>query len=91
MTKTELINKMAGDAGISKKDAESAMNALVSGIQNALKSGDKVLISGLGTFKVKERAARKGRNPKTGEEVTIAASKKVAFSASKELKEAVQG
>lgn len=90
MTKTELINKISGDAGISKKDAETAMNALVSGIQNALKSGDKVLISGLGTFKVKERAARKGRNPKSGEEVMIPASKKVAFSASKELKEAVQ-
>ena len=90
MTKAELIEKMVGEAGVSKKDAEAAMSAMVNGIHGALKNGDKVLISGLGTFKVKERAARKGRNPATGKEIDIAASKKIAFSAAKDLKEFVK-
>lgn len=90
MTKAEMTTAVSERAGISKKDAEAAIESFIEHTKRALRQGEKVAIHGLGTFKVKERAARKGRNPKTGEEVTIAASKKVAFSASKELKEAVQ-
>ncbi len=89
MNKTELVNVVAAEAEISKKAAEAAVNATLDAIAGALKAGDKVQLIGFGTFEVKEVAARTGRNPKTGEEITIAATKKPAFSASKVLKEQV--
>ena len=89
MNKTQLIEAVAAKADIKKKDAEAAVNAMTAAIAEALKAGDKVQLVGFGTFEVKERAAREGRNPKTGETITIAASKTPAFSAGKALKDAV--
>lgn len=90
MNKTELINHVAETADISKKDATKAVDAVFGGITNALAEGDKVQLIGFGTFEVRERAARKGRNPQTGEEIEIAATKVPAFKAGKELKTAVK-
>ena len=89
MNKAELIAAVAAAAEISKKDAETAVNATLDTITNALKEGDKVALVGFGTFEVRERPARKGRNPQTGEEITIEASKLPAFKAGKALKDAV--
>ena len=89
MNKTELIAAVAEKSGLSKKDSEKAVNAAFEAITEALKAGDKVQIIGFGTYEVKERAAREGRNPKTGEAITIAASKAPVFSAGKALKDAV--
>ena len=89
MNKTQLIEAVAAKAGIKKKEAEAAVNAFTAVIEDALKAGDKVQLVGFGTFEVKERAARDGRNPKTGETIKIAASKSPAFSAGKGLKDAV--
>ena len=89
MTKTDLVNVVAAEAQISKKDADAAVAAVFSAITNALKEGDKVQLIGFGTFEVKDVAEREGRNPKTGETITIAAAKKPAFSASKALKDEV--
>lgn len=89
MNKTELITKVAEEAAISKKDATSAVEAVLSSISEALQGGDKVQLVGFGTFEVRERAARKGRNPQTGEEIDIAASKVPAFKPGKALKDAV--
>ncbi|MBR2850227.1 MAG: HU family DNA-binding protein, partial [Clostridia bacterium] len=83
MNKTQLIDVVATKTGLKKKDAEAAVNAVNEAITEALKAGDKVQIIGFGTYEVKERAAREGRNPKTGETITIAASKTPAFSAGK--------
>ncbi len=91
MTKTELINVVASETEVKKKDAEAVINATFNAIVNALKTGDKVALIGFGTFEVKEVAAREGRNPQTGETIKIAASKKPAFSASKTLKDTVNG
>ena len=91
MNKTDLINVVAAEAGLSKKQAESAVNATIAAIAGALKNGDKVQLIGFGTFEVKSVAAREGRNPKTGEVIKIDASKKPAFSASKVLKDQVNG
>ena len=91
MNKTELVNVVAAEAEVSKKDAEAVIAATVNAITEALKSGDKVQLLGFGTFEVKEVAAREGRNPKTGETITIEASKKASFSASKALKDLVNG
>ena len=91
MNKTQLIEAIAAKADIKKKDAEAAVNALTDVIAEALKAGDKVQLVGFGTFEVKERAARDGRNPKTGETIKIEASKSPAFSAGKGLKDAVNG
>ena len=91
MNKTDLVNVVASEANLSKKDAEAALNATLAAISDALKSGDKVQLIGFGTFEVKESAAREGRNPKTGETIKIDAAKKPAFSASKVLKELVNG
>ena len=91
MNKTELINAVAAKAEISKKDAEKALAAVLGSIEDALKAGDKVQLIGFGTFEVKAAAEREGRNPKTGETIKIAASKKPAFSASKALKDEVNG
>ena len=90
MTKVELIAAVAESAGLSKKDAEKAVNGTLNAITEALKQGDKVSLVGFGTFEVRERRERKGRNPQTKEEITIAASKLPAFKAGKALKESVQ-
>ncbi len=90
MTKVELIAAVAADAGLSKKDAEKAVNSTLATITNALKEGDKVSLVGFGTFEVRERPERKGRNPQTKEEITIPASKLPAFKAGKALKDSVQ-
>ena len=89
MNKTQFIEAIAANADIKKKDAEAAVNAMTAVIAEALKAGDKVQIVGFGTFEVKERAAREGRNPRTGEAIKIAASKSPAFSAGKGLKDAI--
>ena len=89
MTRTELIATVAEKTGLSKKDSEKAVNAVFSGITEALASGDKVGIIGFGTFEVKERAARKGVNPRTGEEIEVKASKLPTFKAGKALKDIV--
>lgn len=89
MNKTQLIDAVAAKANIKKKDAEAAVNAVTAAIADALKAGDKVQLVGFGTFEVRERAAREGRNPKTGEKIVIAASKTPAFSAGKALKDSI--
>ena len=89
MNKAELIANVAGSSGLSKKDAEKAINALIENIEGALKKGDKVQLVGFGTFEVRERAARKGRNPQTNQEITIPASKVPAFKVGKALKDAI--
>lgn len=90
MNKTDLINQVAEKAEISKKDAGKAVDALFDSIVDALAGGDKVQLIGFGNFEVRERAARKGRNPKTGEEMDIAASKAPAFKPGKQFKDAIQ-
>ncbi|MBQ1243520.1 MAG: HU family DNA-binding protein [Clostridia bacterium] len=90
MNKTELINAVAAKAEISKKDAEKALAAVLGSIEDALKAGDKVQLIGFGTFEVKERAARTGHNPKTGEAIEIAAAKVPSFKAGAALKDAVK-
>ncbi len=89
MNKTELIAAVAEDAVLSKKDAEKAINAVIGTITNALTDGDKVQLVGFGTFEVRERGARTGKNPRTGEAIKIAASKVPAFKAGKALKDTV--
>ena len=89
MNKTELINAVAERAGITKKDAESAISATIDAITAALAAGDKVQLTGFGSFEVKERAARVGRNPRTGEATEIPASRIPAFKAGKALKDSV--
>ncbi|MBR4696227.1 MAG: HU family DNA-binding protein [Selenomonadaceae bacterium] len=89
MNKTELVAKMAEKSGLTKKDAEKAVNAFFASVEDALVADDKVQIIGFGTFEVKERSARKGRNPQTGKEIDIPASKNPVFKAGKALKDAV--
>ena len=89
MNKTELVANVAEKAGLTKKDAEKAVNALFSSVEEALVANDKVQMIGFGTFEVKERAARTGRNPQTGAEIEIPASKNPVFKAGKALKDAV--
>lgn len=88
--KTELINAVAEQADLSKKDATKAVDAVLDSITAALNSGDKVNLIGFGAFEVRERAARKGRNPQTGDEIEIAATKVPAFKPGKQLKDAVK-
>ncbi|PFS04593.1 HU family DNA-binding protein, partial [Bacillus cereus] len=88
MNKTELIKNVAQTAEISQKEATVVVQSVVDSITNTLAAGEKVQLIGFGTFEVRERAARTGRNPQTGEEMQIAASKVPAFKAGKELKEA---
>ncbi len=90
MNKADLINALAAKNEISKKDAEKAVSAVLDLIGDALKNGDKVQIMGFGSFEVKERAARTGKNPATGESIQIAASKAIVFKAGKALKDSVQ-
>ncbi len=89
MNKSELIEAMAESADISKAAAGRALDGMVEAITGAMKAGDSVSLVGFGTFSVKERAARTGRNPRTGEEIKIAASKIPGFKAGKALKDAV--
>ena len=89
MNKTDLIEVVVKAADLKKKEAEAALNAMTEAVAEALKAGDKVQLVGFGTFEVKARAARSGRNPKTGETIEIAASKHPAFAAGKALKDAV--
>ena len=90
MNKTELINAVAAKAELSKKDAEKALAAVIGSIEEALVAGDKVQLIGFGTFEVKERAARTGHNPKTGEAIEIAAAKVPSFKAGAALKTAIK-
>jgi DNA-binding protein HU-beta len=89
MNKSELIEKVAEKTGLTKKDSGKAVEAVISAIRAALESGDKVSLVGFGTFDVRSREARKGRNPQTGKEISIAARKVPVFKAGKPLKEAV--
>ena len=90
MNKSELIVALAQKADISKKDAEKAISAFIDVVTETLKAGDKVQLVGFGTFESKERPARVARNPRTGEQIEIAASKAPVFKAGKALKDAVQ-
>lgn len=89
MNKTEFVEKVAENAGLTKVQAEAAVNAFVDTLTDVLKSGDKINLKGFGTFEVRERGERTGRNPQTGETMTIAASKSPAFKASSSLKKLV--
>ncbi len=89
MNKTELVAAVAEKAGLSKKDADKAVAAVIDAIVDTLKAGDKVALVGFGTFEVKARAARTGINPATGAKIEIAASKAPAFKAGKALKDAL--
>ncbi|HMQ60220.1 MAG TPA: HU family DNA-binding protein [Flavilitoribacter sp.] len=89
MNKGDLINKIAENAGITKAQADSALEAVLGAIEGALKSGDSVTLVGFGTFSVSNREARTGRNPRTGATVKIAAKKSVKFKAGKKLSESV--
>jgi DNA-binding protein HU-beta len=89
MNKAELVTKIAEKSGLTKKDAEKALSAFVDVVQEALKQGDKVQLVGFGTFEIRERAERKGRNPQTKEEITIPATKAPVFKAGAELKKSV--
>ncbi len=90
MNKTQLIDFIAEKADLSKAQAKTALEATLEGVTGALKEGDQVQLSGFGTFKVNHRAARTGRNPKTGAEIQIAAANVPAFVSGKALKDAVK-
>ena len=89
MTKVDLINNVAEKANITKKDAEVVVGAVISSITEALAEGEKVALTGFGTFEIKERAERMGHNPRNGEAMVIPASKAPVFKAGKALKDAV--
>ena len=89
MNKAELVAKMAEKSGMTKKDTEVALNSFMASVEEALVAGEKVQLVGFGTFETRERAAREGRNPQTGETMKIAASKAPKFKAGKALKDAV--
>lgn len=91
MNKSELIAAIAAKSELTKKDAEKALNACVESIEEALVKGDKVQLVGFGSFEVRTRAERKGRNPQTKKEITIPASKAPVFKAGKALKDVVAG
>jgi DNA-binding protein HU-beta len=90
MTKSDFVDRVASESGLSKKDAGSAVDAVISTIEGALKSGEEVSFTGFGKFHVANRGAREGRNPRTGETMTIAASKVPRFTAGSGLKKAVK-
>ena len=91
MTKKDIVTKVSAEANVDKKVCEAVINGVLDAITEALKEGDKVSLIGFGNFEVKEVAARDGRNPLTGEAIKIEACKKPSFSASKALKDAVNG
>ncbi|API86577.1 HU family DNA-binding protein [Francisella uliginis] len=90
MNKSELVSAIAKEADVTKEVAGSTLDATIEAVTKALKKGDSVTLVGFGTFQVKERSAREGRNPKTGETIQIAASKVPSFKAGKGLKDAVK-
>ena len=90
MTKSDFVDRVATESGLSKKDAGTAVDAVISTIEGALKSGEEVSFTGFGKFHVANRGAREGRNPRTGETMTIAASKVPRFTAGSGLKKAVK-
>jgi len=90
MNKQDLIDSMAKAAGVTKVQAQAALDAFMGSTQSALKKGDKVILVGFGTFSVTKRAARKGRNPQTGKEISIPAKKVVKFKAGAGLQEKVK-
>ncbi len=90
MNKAELVDSIASGAGLSKADAQRALDSMVESIGKALKKGDTVSLIGFGTFSVKKRAARMGRNPATGETIKIKASKTPSFKAGKGFKDAIK-
>lgn len=90
MTKAELIDKIASGTGLSKADASRALDATLNSVRSALKKGQKVTLVGFGTFAVVKRKSRKGRNPRTGQAITIPAAKIPKFTAGKALKDAVK-
>lgn len=85
MNKSELIDAMASESGLSKADAKKALDGFINATSNALQNGDKIALVGFGSFSVSERSARKGKNPRTGEEINIPAKKGVKFKAGSEL------
>jgi len=89
VNKSQLIDKIAADAELSKAAAGRALDSMIEAVTDALKSGDQVALVGFGTFSVRERSARTGRNPQTGQTIQIAAAKVPAFKAGKALKDAV--
>jgi DNA-binding protein HU-beta len=89
-TKAEFVDKVAAKSGLSKKDAGAAVDAVISSIEDSLKSGNEVSFTGFGKFHVADRGAREGRNPRTGETMTIAASRVPRFTAGSGLKKAVK-
>ncbi|MDM8365397.1 HU family DNA-binding protein [Bacillus thuringiensis] len=89
MNKTELIQKVAQETGLKRPQASLAVDTLLESIQQALQNGDNVQLIGFGSFEVRERAAREGRNPQSGESIAIPARKVPAFKAGKQLKEAI--
>ena len=90
MNKSQLVDSIAKKSGLTIKDSAAAVDAVFSAVSSYLAKGEKVQLIGFGNFEVRERAARKGRNPQTGKEITIAASKVPAFKAGKALKDAVK-
>ncbi|GAK47414.1 DNA-binding protein [Secundilactobacillus oryzae JCM 18671] len=88
--KAQLVNDVASATGLTKKDATAAVDAVFSSVQSTLAKGEKVQLIGFGNFVVRERAARKGRNPQTGQEIQIPSSKVPAFKPGKALKDAVK-
>ena len=90
MNRADLVAKIAKDAGITKKAAERAISSFIEGVKDSLSRGENVTLVGFGTFSVAERAARKGRNPQTGAEIQIPASKTPKFKAGRDLREAVR-
>ena len=89
VNKAELISVMAEKSGLTKKDSEKALNSFIEAVEEALVKGDKVQLVGFGTFEVRERSARKGRNPQTGEEIDIPAASVPAFKAGKALRDSI--
>jgi DNA-binding protein HU-beta len=90
MTKNEFVDRVAAESGLSKKDAGSAVDSVIKSIESALSKGEEVNFTGFGKFHVAERGAREGRNPRTGETMTIAASRVPRFTAGSGLKKAVK-
>mgnify|MGYP000291590084 FL=1 len=90
MNKTELVNAIAQKTGLSKKNSEAALNGFIASVEEALQKGEKVVLVGFGTFEVRQRAERKGRNPQTKKEIIIPACKTPVFKAGKGLKEKVK-
>jgi len=89
VNKAELISVMAEKSGLTKKDSEKALNSFIEAVEEALVKGEKVQLVGFGTFEVRERSARKGRNPQTGEEIDIPAASVPAFKAGKALRDSI--